>query len=680
MVTGKQPFVGDYEQAVIYSIMNEDPDPPTALRTGVPMEFERIVTKALAKNPDERYQSTNEMLVDLHRIQKTISSPTELSPIALPGTQRLKKTRFRFRVIGIILLVAMLSTYYLFDRYTTADEDRGQPGRKMLAVLPFENLGAPEDEYFADGITEEIMSRLAAIEGLGIISRTSVIHYKRTQKNVTEIAEELNVGYILAGTIRWDRASESPSRVRVTPQLIRVSDDINLWSDRYDAILNDIFQVQSDIAKRVSEELGIVLLEQQLRSLESQPTANLAAYDYYLRGIDYSNRGEELLSEHHFQIATQMYERAIDLDSTFALAYARLSIAHNLLYRYHFDRTDETLAKQRLAAKKALQLAPHLPEAHLAMGYYFRDQLDYDQALKQFEIVLQGKPNDVEAVAAIGVIQRHQGKWEQAVSNLSRAVELNPRIGSLSCTVGGICLAMRNYDDADRHHQRAALLSPDRACPYYCMAWIYLSRDGDTEKTRTFLNKLSPNVGLEDSPPVNYPWVTIDLIDGKYEDALNRLASGSSEAYEFWFYYIPKSQLYAQTYGLLNQKNLEQVYYDSARSLLERKIRERPRDARLHSALGIAYAGLGRKQEAIQEGLFATELLPASKDLWLGTHRLKDLAHIYVMVDEYEQAIDQLEFLLSIPSYFSEPLFRMDPIWTPLRSHSRFQKLLQKEE
>ena len=216
--------------------------------------------------------------------------------------------------------------------------------RKLIAVLPFENLGTPEDEYFADGITEEITSRLAGLAGLGVISRTSAMMYKGTRTPLVQIGQELGVDYVLEGTIRWQHSDDGPSQVRVTPQLIRVPDDTHLWAERYDAVLADIFKVQTDIAKQVIRQLDIALLEPDRRALEARPTESLEAYDFYLKGNDYQHRGRELNSANEIRLAIQMYEEAIRLDPRFALAHAQQAAAHNWLYSWFEDRTESRIA------------------------------------------------------------------------------------------------------------------------------------------------------------------------------------------------------------------------------------------------------------------------------------------------------------------------------------------------
>ncbi len=672
LLTGQRSSRGEYEQAVMYSIMNVDPEPITNLQSDVPAELELVVFKSLKKEPAERYQHIKDILQELNAIRGT-EAPSSSAQQKMPP-QKAPSKRRRITIAALFVLVLVVGTAVLYFR-------NGEPvapsERKMLAVLPFENLGSPDDEYFADGITDEITARLAGIEELGVIARTSAIQYKNTDKSIQQVGEELGVEYILEGTVRWQRLSEGQSQVRVTPQLIRVSDATHVWANIYDKDIADIFQVQSDIAEQVAKGLGIALLEPERSALKDKPTANLEAYDYYLRGNEYARRG----GEKNKRIALQMYQKAVELDPDFALAYARLSGTHTGLYWNHWDRTEQRLSKAKEAVDRALQLNPDLPEGHLALGrYHYQGRLDYDRALKQFDIVRKNKPNNAEMLAFIGYVKRRQGKFEQALENIKKASELDPLSGFFSQELGNTYHRIRNYPDAERYYDRAISLTPDSPLPYAYKAQNYLRWEGSTAKARAVLEEASQKVSSADGPFIVFTWVLLDVFDGNYQEALDRLSSVSSEVFEIQFYFVPKAQLYAQIYGLMGNQNLEYAYYDSARSILETKVKESPEDARFHSSLGIAYAGLGRKEDAIREGKLAVELLPVSKEAMRGAYRVEDLAAIYAMVGEHDAAVEQLAHLLSIPSHISVPLLRLDPKWDVLRDNSRFQRLLKRRK
>jgi len=670
LLTGQLPFKGEHQAAIVYSIINEEPQPVARFNNQVSAKLEDMVFKALAKDREERYQHADELLADLRRERKSLDY-VKTGPLAQPVETRkpVKKKTLSLVVAGLAVLILILGYFALFNKKEM------ESGRKMLAVLPFENLGAPEQEYFADGISEEITTQLAKVSGLGVISRTSVLQYKDTRKTVQQIGKELGVQYVLEGTILWDK-SEVTSRVRINPQVIRVKDGTHVWAETYDRVLEQIFALQSDIAQKVASALNITLVEAEQRYIAAKPTENLEAYEYYLRGKDYANRGG---AEKDSRIAIEMYEKAVEIDPTFAIAYASLSRAHSWMY-WGYDQTDERLNKAKKAVDRALELKPDLPEAHLALGYYYYwGSLDYDRALEQFAIAQKDQPNNSELIAAIGYVQRRQGKFQQATANLKRAVELNPCSNKEANELADTYLTMRKYAEAVYYIDRAISIAPDWPLAYSDKARLCLLSEGDTKKARKVLQEATGKVDVLQLVP---DLVRLDIFDGDYQTVLNRLpgigayvdVDGKNDTVS---YFLTKAKLY----GLLNQPQLKLVCYDSARVILEKKVQSRPSEAPFHSSLGIAYAGLGRKEEAIREGKKGVELLPVSKDAVDGPDYVQNLAQIYVMVGDYDSAIGQLEYLLSIPSGgISIPYLRIDPTWAPLRDHPRFQKLLARNK
>jgi len=671
LLTGKLPFGGEHQAAIIYSIINEEPQPVARFNNQVSAKLEDMVFKALTKDKEERYQHIDELLADLRRERKSLDY-VKTGPLAQPvETQKpVKKKTLSLVVAGLAVLILIVGYFALFNK------KEPESGRKMLAVLPFENLGAPEQEYFAAGITEEITTHLAKVSGLGVISRTSVLQYKDTKKTVQQIGKELGVQYVLEGTILWDK-SEVTNRVRINPQLIRVKDGTHVWAETYDRVLEQIFALQSDIADKVASALDITLIETEKRSIAAKPTDNLEAYEYYLRGNEYWRKN---WTEKDSRIAIEMYEKAVELDPTFALAYANLSQSHSWMYWAYYDRTDERLNKAKEAVDRALELKPDLPEAHLALGfYYYWGSRDYDRALEQFAIAQKGQPNNSDLIRAIGFVQRRQGKFEQAVTNLKKAAELNPGSSGQADEVALTYQVMRKYAEAEYYLDRAISLAPDWPEAYSRKAWVYIYSEGDTKKARKVLQEATGKADVSRLVP---DLVGLDIFDGDCQTALGRLpgigayvdVNGVNDTIS---YFLTKARMY----GLLNQLQLKLVCYDSARIILENKVQSRPSEAPFHSQLGIAYAGLGRREEAIREGKKAVELLPVSKDaLEDGPNYVQNLAQIYVMVGDYDAAIDRLEYLLSIPSWISVPLLRIDPTWAPLRNHPRFQKLLARSK
>jgi serine/threonine-protein kinase len=376
-------------------------------------------------------------------------------------------------------------------------------------------------------------------------------------------------------------------------------------------------------------------------------------------------------------------QKAVELDPEFAQAWALLSEAHCRLYWLYQDRSEDRLAKAKSAAFRALELRPGLGEAHRALGfYYFWGFLDYERALEQFSLALDSIPNDDRTWTGIGAVRRRQGRWQEALGNLKQAVELDPRAALTVVNLADTYDLIRGYAEAEAfYNQTIDLFSDWNLDPqtYGNKAWLYLKWQGSTEKARAVLEALSRRVDSVELTTIGYRWYPlVELFERKYPEALERLSSVTSEIFEYQFYYVPKALLYAQIYGLMDQSDRESAYYDAARVALETRLRESSDDPRLHSSLGIAYAGLGRNDDGVREAKLGVELMPVDKEAWKGVYRVEDLARVYVMVGEDDAAIDQLDYLLSIPGEISVPLLRIDPTWDPLRDHPRFRALLAK--
>jgi len=675
MLTGQLPFEGETATDTLARIIERQPD-WEILPESTPMNIRVLTRRCLEKDPRRRLQHIGDVAIE---IGETLNLPATVPPVTMPSSTSLErkiadKPQWRRIVMtivtAIIVIICGVALWSLFKKHPESPS-----GEIRLVVLPFENLGSTEDEYFADGITDAITARLGVIHGLGVISRQSAMKYKKREKDTRQIAKDLRVDYILEGTVQRERPSDPTSRVRIIPQLIMTSEDTHVWTEIYDDDMSEVFRLQSDVAEQVAQALDITLLEPQRQALRSEPTENMEAYDYYLRGDEYLYRS---YFKNDFVIAIRMYEKSVELDPTFALAYARLSDAHGQMHWFLYDHSEERLAMAKQAVDKALELNPDLPEAHMALGnYYYYGYLDYDRALEQFAIARESQPNNSLLFAAIGYIRRRQGKFEQALANLKKASELDPLDKLVAMEVARTFMLLRKYPEAERYFERAISLAPDHPDPYHRKALLYLRPQGNTEKSRAVLEEALQNSksAAEDADIVILQ-VDIDVFDRNYPEALDRL-SLKSEDINNRLCFIPSALRYALIYGYMNKKELAKKYYDEAQSILESKIEKQPEDARFHSALGRTYAGLGRKEDAIREGKLAVELLPVTKDAWHGTLRVQDLARIYVMVGEFDAAIDRLEFLLSIPSEVTIPFLQLDPAWDPLRNHPRFKKLME---
>lgn len=674
MVTGRRPFRGDYDQAVIYSIVNETPEPPTAIRTGVPMELEQVVDRCLAKDPAERYQTAGDLTADLRRLKRKLTEKSESSK----QLDSRSTGAWRMRWIGLALAVIVLAilAVQIVPRFFPESEEpigrRPISERTMLVVLPFENLGLPEDEYFADGITEEITSRLASLPGLGIISRTSALQYKGTDKTIRRIGEELGVDYVLEGTVRWERAADGGSRVRVTPQLIRVADDTHIWTERYDEQFEGVFAIQTTIAERVAEKLDITLSERAQSALRTKPTENVVAYQAYLRGIDYMKYHH--MPKDNYIRAQQLLEQAVALDPEFTLAYIQLAEAHRSLYFYGYDPTPERLAKSKAAIDRAVELQPDLPEVRRAIGYYYyHGHLDYDNALKELSIAAEGLPNDARLIADIAYIWRRQGHFEQAIANFEQVLAADPMDVETASELAYTYIVVGRYKDGFRLSERIIPIAPDYPWVYLGKAIAYWSWTGDLARAREVLEKCP----IKTSPSVMWIWYWQEFLERDYRAALDRLSAYAGDELDTQFAFAPKDLLAGLAHRMLGDSVRARSLFESARALAEKALLERSEDPRVNSALGWIYAGLGRKEDAIRAGERAVELYPVSKDALLGTNRMMDLALTYAMVGEYDAALEKMEYLLTIPSMQSIAYFDLSPILDEVRKTPGYERLVR---
>ncbi|MDX1429718.1 MAG: hypothetical protein R3282_05490, partial [Rhodothermales bacterium] len=553
---------------------------------------------------------------------------------------------------------------------------------KRIVVLPFENLGSPEDEYFASGITEELTSRLALVAALGVISRTTAVQYDKKGKSIKQIGDDLGVQYVLEGTVRWAKGPTGGSRVRITPQLISAADDTHLWADTFDRVIDDIFMLQTEIAETVINKLGVALLDPERRNVESRPTANFEAYQAYLRGLYYA-RPRGFLEERD-RIAVEMLEQAVALDPGFYLAHAELCVTHSALYHYGFDHSNARLAMAARAAKAAMELAPEVPMVHLANGYYYYWCLrDYDTAYKEFAIAEKGLPGNSEVLAAMGFVRRREGKFDSALRLFEMAVDLNPMDTHFAIQVADTLCTLRRYPEAEHYYDRSIRFLPDQVAAHVAKASLLWEWKGDVEMARRALELMPEKESNSSFGAIH--WVWQEVFEGNCAAALARIGRLSDGVM------APRTKdlLRGQIYALMGEREKSRQAYGHAMKGFEGESRAEPDNPYLHAVLGIVYAGLGRKTEAIDEAQRATELCPITKDLLDGGALRNILALVYTSVDERQAALDEiedrlqnpvgnLEYLPLFPTQLSVGMLRTDPRWKPLTELSRFSEICAK--
>ncbi len=661
MLAGEPPYTGPTPQAVFAKRLSEPVPHVSTLRETVPKPVEQTITRALAKAPADRFPTAAQFAEAL--------AVVEAAPVAVPA-----KPKRNLMAYAAIAILAIIGAYTIISRTLGPSESAAAAETPKLAVIPFSNLGSSADDYFADGITEEITSRIAEISGLHVISRTSAIQYKNHKKTLRQIGEELSVDYVLEGTIRTDRSPDGSGQVRVTPQLIRVSDDAHLWTDRYtaDLVTGEIFRLQAEIAEQVAGALDVTLLEPERLRLAAKPTDDLEAWEYYVQGKSFLERA----GTRYNLLAVDMYERAIARDGTFALAWAGISFAYSSAYQG--SGAAEHLTKAHAALDRAFDLEPNLPEAHDAPALYHYVQGHYEQALEVISKVLRGRPSNAAALQIRGLTLRRLGRWEEALEAQTRAFELDPASTDKVWNLAFTHLHMRNYAEAERYFERQLRLDTELLGPRLLKAWVHIVRDGSVERAEEILREASQLLGVrevvEALVDVHPTYLWFGLLGENFSKTLETMSAGMFFARPYRFYLARAD---AQTQA--GEPELASAYYDSMRVVLEQWLPAAADNPAIHGLLGVAYAGLGQGDSAIAHAERNVALRPVSLYPFLPTP-LQYLARVYVMVGEYEAAIDQLEILVAIPSVYSVAWLRIHPLWEPLRGHPRFQRLLAKYE
>ena len=473
MVTGQLPFKGEYEQAIIYSILNEDPEPITGLRSGMPMELERIVNKALAKDQDKRYQHVDEILVDMRSVRKVlVSKKMKEGQVSIKPSQ--KKRAYLFGGIASLFLLVLIVLYFFFLSKPPSIE------RKSIAVLPFKNMVLdPENEWFSDGITEDIITQLSKISDLKVISRTSVMLYKDSKKNLREIGKELDVATILEGSVR-----RTDNRVRIVGQLVDARTDKHIWAETYDRDLGDVFAIQTDVAKKIAIALRVKLSSVEVALLDKKPTTNLTAYEDYLNARFYWNKR----TREDTWKAVEFFETAIAKDSNYALAYSGIADCYVVNAGGLLGvSVEEAVSKARTYALKALELDSTLvePRTVLAQIQWLHDW-DLPRADSEFKRALQLNPNYVTSLRRYAYALVAMDRGDEAIWRIKQAYQLDPLSFVTNIDMSILLYYTRRYDEAIAQSQKTLNMDPKHSSARWILAQSYRHKELMKEAVKEF--------------------------------------------------------------------------------------------------------------------------------------------------------------------------------------------------
>lgn len=673
LTTGRVPFKGDTALHTAVKHKTETPSRPSQWNGAVPERLSRVILKCLEKEKRNRYQSVKELRAALDQVQEEVSTQTATSfpePLILRGPSSWVRFRWPWLVVFILIAASLSLRLFFWDFQSAAAVPRA--ANKMLVVLPFENLGPPEDEYFADGLTEEITSRLSFLHGLNVISRVSAKLYKNSEMTSKQIGEELGVDYVLEGTVRWDRGADSQGRVRVTQELIRVVDDTHIWAESYDRIIDDIFSVQGEIAESVALQLDLTVLEPEREALKSRPTRNVQAYNNYLKAVKHADTGWNNADGVEFEEAVRLLDLAVELDPDFMDAYTSLAKTHLWSYNLGIDPSEARLEMAQQAVRRVQELAGGSPEAEEAEALYlYWGERDYEQALEIFKRVQRSRPN--QPYTYVGYIERLLGHWEKAHAIMQGAFRLDPRNCDLAYEISRNYICFGEYDRAREWLEASLEINPNY---YYAQLWqalLPLVAEGDLERTEALLT------ALPDNRLTAYFHFRVAQLERNYQEALAIMEGTEFEAFRSRFFYIPKNLAIASVYFALHEADLMRFHLDAAQIALEQAQERFPRDPRLHAALGYVYAYQGKKEAALRQASIAMQRRPVARDAFDGPRYVLDMAQICMILGEHEEALNRLEELVALPTRLlvTGPVLRIDPVWDPVRESPRFQQMLE---
>jgi serine/threonine protein kinase/Tfp pilus assembly protein PilF len=675
LVTSKPPFYsGNIDRQICERIapsMTERRKEFNVEPVSVPKILEETVAACLAKDPSRRPQSAAEVAERLHL------APGQIRTRRAIGKRSNRKALLIAGVAAVCVLSIAGSYFGLFKRHAKPVSQTAAIPEKSIAVLPFENRSEEQaNAYFADGIQEEILTRLSKIADLKVISRTSTQHYKSAPKNLPEIAKQLGVAHILEGSVQ-----KSGDTVRINVQLIKAASDSHLWADTFDRKLTDIFSVESEVAKAIADQLQAKLTGDEEQVIAARPTDNVEAYDAYLRGLAYTLKtgntpANALGAQKHFR-------EAVRLDPKFALAWALLSYVDARGYvTLNLQPTDTLREEARQAAENALTLQPNLGEAVLAKGYYHYACLkDYDTAMRYFEQARQFLPNSSQIPESLAYVARRQGSWDRSESYFNEAERLDPRNVRLLTNHAFSYLALRRFPEALRKLDQVLNITPDDVDALAYKAAIAQAQ-GDLPRASALLAPLRPTANDTSALETQVYQAILERRPAQIISRLKEILAKPDPALGYQNGELRFWLGWAQ--DVAGDHAAAQESWRQARSELQSFLKEQPENYRIFGDLALTNMGLGDKAAALALSERAIAALPIEKDAISGADPIEILARVAAQMGEAGRAIASLQQLLSMPGEgalgkympLTPPLLRLDPMFDPLRNDLRFQKLL----
>jgi TolB-like protein/Flp pilus assembly protein TadD/predicted Ser/Thr protein kinase len=670
LLTGQPPFAGGATYETIKLLLDTEPKQPRLLNPKIDRDLGTICLKCLDKDSKRRYSSALALAEDLERWLKHEPIQARHTGVFTRGRKWVQRNPTSALLVACVVALAAAAGWIIWK-----SELIRQPLATGIAVLPFENLGDEKQHAaFADGVQDDILTKLAKIGDLKVISRTSVMEY-RGKRNVRQIGDALRVSHVLEGSAR-----RSGDRIHLNAQLIDTRTDTHVWVEQYDRNLNDLFAIQSEIAQKVAEHLHAKLSASEQASVEERPTQDLVAYDFYVRAVSMiytAQVPEESLgidTEKSISEAVDLLNKAVARDPNFFLAYCQLAFAYDLI-----GDTPERLALAQSAIDSAFRLRPDSGEAHLALAWHlYWGYLDYDRARAELARVQQSLPNNPRVYELAGSMDRSQRRWVDATHNLERACELDPRNHPYLINLGSMYLWLHDYDQHTKIMDRIVALHPERRRERIFRASVEVYRRADTGPWRAEIEKiLTSEAGSEKDPFVAGQRYTLALYDRDLDTATSLAAVLSQKnSLEWSFPQLGRDFWVGVIARLKGDETSSRAAFMRARAQQEEAIRGHPDDVSLLADLGLIDAGLGRKEEALNEARRAMELGSSVKNSFTEPYVKMCFAISCAWTNERELALGQLEAFTKNPGYHTYGNLRLSPMWDPLRGDPRFEKIV----
>jgi eukaryotic-like serine/threonine-protein kinase len=658
MVTGQEPFTGNTPREVMTSIL--EPSPLKSHIRLTPAELQQIIGKALRKDRTERYQTVSEMVQAL----KNLRHKLELK--AAPSWLRWTRSPIALVLLALVSALALAIPFYRHRNLAT-----GLPAEKSIAVLPFENLSKDEENaFFAGGVQDEILSNLAKVANLKVISRTSVMKYKGDlERNLREIAKALGVSHVVEGSVQ-----RAGGRVRVSVQLIDARNDAHLWAEHYDRDVADVFAIQSEIAQQIADQLQAKLSPAEKAAIEERPTSDLVAYAFYTKAKEIDIWHDWEGADKSANKKVELLEKAMQRDPNFALAYCELAKTHvNLGDDIAEHRKHLELAKN--AAETAVRLRPDLGEAHRELARYYYHARDLDRARDELTIAQRTLPNDSETFRIAGEIDRLQNRWDASLANLEKASELDPRNIEVAYHLAWNYFKMRRYSELEQFLAKDAAKwpVPDPWTPLL-LAEMKLAQ-GDPVAAQSLLEQVP--LDFSPTPEIWDTRFTAAIYLRDYDAAIRMIAATPAKWAEDAFGgQPPESWADGQIARAHGDKQTALAVFAAARKKVETTWGDKPKDSPYLALVACLDAGLGRKEEAIREARRAVDLMPIAKHSLNGPAWVANLALVYAWTGERDRALEQLEIVATIPAGPTYGDLLLNPCWDDLRDDKRFDKIV----